>query len=76
MLFGQTDAIDNAFNPRNLSEIKVNAENSEVGELEIGCHIAVGLENTKIVLGSFDFDPYQKKNTNTTNSGWLRQKEY
>ena len=45
MLFGQTDAIDNAFNPRNLSEIKVTGENSEVGELEIGCHIAVGLEN-------------------------------
>ena len=30
--------------------------------------IAVGLENTKIVLGSFDFDPYQKKNTNTAKS--------
>mgnify|MGYP001196505226 CR=1 FL=1 len=45
MLFSQTDAIDNAFNPRNMSEIKVTGENSEIGELDVGCHIAVGLDD-------------------------------
>lgn len=28
--------------------------------------VAVGLENTKIILGSFDFDPYEEKKTNKT----------
>ena len=31
MLFSQTDAIDNAFNPKNMSEIKLTGDNSEVG---------------------------------------------
>ena len=45
MLFSQTDAIDNAFNPKNMSEIKLTGDNSEVGELDVGCHIAVGMDD-------------------------------
>jgi hypothetical protein len=44
VLFSQTDAIDNAFSPKNVSEIKITGDGSEVGELEPGCYVAIGLD--------------------------------
>ena len=43
MLFGQSDAIDNAFSPRNVSDISLTGDDSEIGELDSSCYIAVGV---------------------------------
>ena len=45
MLFGQSDAIDNAFSPRNVSEISLTGDGSEIGELDSSCYVAVGLND-------------------------------
>jgi len=45
MLFGQSDAIDNAFNPRNVSEVSLTGDDSEIGELDSSCYVAVGLND-------------------------------
>ena len=43
VLFGQGSSIDNVFNPRNVSDISVTGDNSEIGELDSGCHVAIGI---------------------------------
>ena len=65
VLFTQTDAIDNVFSPKNVSEIKITGEGSEIGELDIGCHVAIGVSGddygnitlTKMVGSSVASEP-------------------
>ena len=46
VLFSQGNSIDNVFSPRNVSEIIVTGDNSEIGELDSGCHVAVGISDS------------------------------
>ena len=46
VLFSQGSSIDNVFSPKNVSEINVIGDNSEIGELDPGCHAAVGISSS------------------------------
>jgi len=47
VLFSQGDSIDDVFSPRNVSDISVTGDNSEIGELTSGCHVAIGVSSSE-----------------------------
>ena len=43
VLFSQGSSIDNVFSPRNVSDINVTGDDSEIGDLDPGCYAAIGI---------------------------------
>ena len=43
VLFSQGSSIDNVFSPRNVSDISVTGDDSEIGDLDPGCYVAIGI---------------------------------